>query len=1081
MRKRRTRFLALCLCALILLSTACSGRAARPETGNAGTEENVTYALDKVSCTFLEETMDVTRNVMEIPGGMAEPMKMKVDFSFGPERMIYKIRQMNGAEIIEIAESDSSEFSFMADKLTPGLPTYLTVTDGDGKILLSRELAMRVHKSLMAQRVPDSIGAEFGSGFKISMDDFVPGMALNVLPFLIPVTVKTYADGAVRVGIGYNSSDQEFWEKAASGQMPEKELGEKLKSLYEKDYQKTNQKAKPEGMGLVVLFSGWAEGNVNSLDPVKGHMQLYIGSGVDITGQYLLFTWEVMMTAGAEGTFDFSFNFKEEDSQYHFSADEIRLGLKWGVELYGGIGCTLASVGAYGAATLQYQEEMYPNPTAEHLILAGEVGLKAKLFGKVIASFTIISGSHDFLEKSTLADGLGTALSAEQLREYFYANDYADTVGVAVDDTGQVRWFGSGAENAELSDEWTDVRDFSHLLASNIYSDNQVQIANVGGRALPMMDMIFLGNDASRAAGNRSRLMTAYYDLANGFIADPVPVADDGTADFDPYLYNDSAGPAYLVWKNAVEPLTADMTFAQIAGRTDIVFSEYQTGNSWYAPTRVTNLAGSGRFAALARVCTGKDGSPVIVYYTNSVDDPMGLGGEHEIFLARFKSGEWVSEKLTEITGAVTAVDVAPFGMYDTVAVSYEQDGKAVSELWQNGRKAWERSGASSARFVSEGSGSMRAVWYENGRVWGRDSAGNVSAVTPEDVTIPAGSYDIYGQLGSGPVMIVSTSLKDTSGNVFAYYSANGGITWGKADLTHVEKNAAVSHVCAAFTNEKEPILVYSVQEYRVNADLDRMLEDPASYQGSGQAPGSLQLGDDGRFTELQSDLYIKARLLNRHAALEAGTALDTDSARPGQPLTFDLTIRNTGLYNVDHAVILCEGRKVGELTQTIKPGETAVAQATVTVPDRPGTELSYRFEVSTRDDQEPESSLTVAVDPGHLEVAGTTHTFVLGRESIAYKIKNYGYSEKPFRLVVRDDARDVTLFEKTDTVMSGGTYTGSYDARQDLFVREGCENVTMYILFGDEQPGDPDISVNRTFSIVPLEEIYGQSMDPLE
>lgn len=31
------------------------------------------------------------------------------------------------------------------------------------------------------------------------------------------------------------------------------------------------------------------------------------------------------------------------------------------------------------------------------------------------------------------------------------------------------------------------------------------------------------------------------------------------------------------------------------------------------------------------------------------------------------------------------------------------------------------------------------------------------------------------------------------------------------------------------------------------------------------------------------------------------------------------------------------------------------------------------------------------------------------------------------------------------------------------------------------EEPGDPDISVNRIFSITPLEEIYGQSKDPLE
>ena len=40
---------------------------------------------------------------------------------------------------------------------------------------------------------------------------------------------------------------------------------------------------------------------------------------------------------------------------------------------------------------------------------------------------------------------------------------------------------------------------------------------------------------------------------------------------------------------------------------------------------------------------------------------------------------------------------------------------------------------------------------------------------------------------------------------------------------------------------------------------------------------------------------------------------------------------------------------------------------------------------------------------------------------------------------------------------------------------------MTLYMLVGDEEPDDPDISVNRIFSITPLEEIYGQSKDPLE
>ena len=76
---------------------------------------------------------------------------------------------------------------------------------------------------------------------------------------------------------------------------------------------------------------------------------------------------------------------------------------------------------------------------------------------------------------------------------------------------------------------------------------------------------------------------------------------------------------------------------------------------------------------------------------------------------------------------------------------------------------------------------------------------------------------------------------------------------------------------------------------------------------------------------------------------------------------------------------------------------------------------------------------------------------------------------------------RDVVLYEKKDDIGAGGIYSGRYDAPHDLFSKDGCENVTLYVLFGDEQPGDPDISVNRIFSVMPLAEIYGQSLEPLE
>ena len=1047
-------------------------------------ESSLGYSLDSVKVTFLGETMEVTSQIMEIPGGMGEPVVVDAAFSFGPENAVYKLRQLNGSEINELASSSSPQLVFTADKLKPGWPVYLTLVNGDGnRVMSTYELAIRVNKGLMADKVPDTLGSEFGSGFQVDMSGFLPGMSLNVLPFLIPITYKTYADGAVRVGIGANSSDVDFWARAANGEMPEKQLASDMKELFYGDPKNLNDlKGTGKGMGLIVVFTGWAEGNVNTNDPIKGFMQLYVGTGFDITGQYLIFTWEVTLTGGADGQFDFSYVFDEADSEYHFQADTVKLGVKGGLELYGGVGCKLASVGAYGAGSVTYQQEMYPDPEVEHIIVAGELGLKAKLFGKVICSFTIISGSHDFVFDKVYS-GLGGAMTAAQLRDALYAGQYGSTVGVLAESGGSFRWFGTGVNEPDVSNGWEDVRDFTHLLASDFYPDNHVQIVSNNASAFPRMDVIYLGNSPSRDSGNRSTLMSSYYDYEIGFISDPAPVADDGTADYDPYLYADNRGTTYVVWQNALEPVGADMTFSRIAENTEIFYTECIASGVWHPAEQITDLAGSGVCAAGARVTLTANDEPAVAYYTNDTSDPLGLGGTHGIWLSRREGGQWVSEKVAEVTGMISSMDVGEFGG-TAVAVCCETDAGPVCTMWKNGKQIWTKEQASTVKFVGSGyNNSTHLTWYQNGRIYTMPPTGGESPLTPESIRIPAGTYELSGRLSGGPLLVIGTCLKDTCENAFAYYRGSSGGSWSSADLTHVDRYASVNHISAAFTADNEPVLLYSVQNYRVNTDLDGLLADPvaACEAGlSGASVSGLQLGDDGVFTDTETDLYIKARKLNRHAILDDGKAEDIPYARLGLELPFLLTVRNSGLYPIDHAYILYQDQVVGDLDQTLQPGESAQVRVEVQLPDHAGTDLQMPFELTTRDDLQPESRISVPVEPGSLEVT-MKHVFRYRQEGIEYNIRNQGYSEKSYRIVAVDEARGVVLFEKQNTLFGGWGDHNTYSPQAAVFSQEGCENVTLYVLLDGEEPGDPGISPNRVFSIVPLEEIYAQSAEILE
>lgn len=1061
--------------ALILAAVMIAGvMPASAFTAETEASEKLGWGLEHIYATFLGETVDVKRNVMEIDGGMAEPVTLKIEHEKYVD-LAFSLFQMIGNEIYEIGTSEDGTFRFLADETKPEWPFYVNVLSGDTHEYLGSDmLALRVNPSTILGKVPENISSEFGSGFMVDMSDLLPGMELDVLPFLIPITAKTYADGRLRLGLGVNSSDVEFWKKAGNGEMPEDKLVSDMKELLYGDPKKLND-IQGKSMGLIVIFSGWAEGNLNTDDPIKGHMQLFIGTGFDITGQYSVITWEITLMGGAEGIFDFSYNLLEEDGKYHFSADEIRLGVKGSLEVYGGIGISLASVGAYGLGSIQYQSTIYPDAEMEHLILSGEVGLKAKLFGKVICCFKIVSGSHDFVNKKKPKAFLAMGLGAEETKEYLLSGNYGGQVGVLSEPGGTVRWYGTGVEEPTVSNDANGTGDNSHLLASYIYPDNHVQIVSVGDSSRAMMNIAFLGYDSSRGEGNRSVLMASLYDIGTGNIPEPKPVADDGTADFDPCLYGSPKGYSYLVWRNAQEAVTADMTFSEIADRVDIAFAEYRDG-VWSPAERVTDLAGSGRYAAGARVSAGADGAPVVVYYTGDTGDPAGLSGTHEIFTARRTGSGWVSEKITEVSGMITGLDCSRFPKTDCVGVSWEENGTKKAALWQDGSCVWNRENASRGRFIGAGYDAAVFSWYEDGRIRIRSSSGSDSYLTPADIQIPDTDYEIYGRMMSSSLMITGMSSQDGTSNAFAFVSQNGGQTWGRSELTDLREYALVSHISAAFTPENEPVLIYCVQNYRINADIDRLLSDPLSAEGEGSA-GILLGQDDERFTDTRADLYIKVRKANSHIRFVDGKPIDIETNAPGKTARFLLTVKNTGLYPIDKAAVVCGIAPAGVLSGTIRPGETAQIPVQAELPAGSLTEtVSFTFEISSREDAVIEDSITVPADPGYLQLKAT-HMFEFRNEKLRYEIRNLGYTDKEARILVRDEKRDVTLEEKTVLLKAASRQSFEYDPAGKIFRDDLCEDVTVYVLMKGEEPGDAGISANRVKSIRTLPELFGQPM----
>ena len=87
------------------------------------------------------------------------------------------------------------------------------------------------------------------------------------------------------------------------------------------------------------------------------------------------------------------------------------------------------------------------------------------------------------------------------------------------------------------------------VLQESAYSGSAPVVMTAGGKRV----MLFTSNtDISRAAADRSELMYSVYDPENGSWGDPLPVCDDGTADFN-FALAAYGNDVYVAWQNAKE------------------------------------------------------------------------------------------------------------------------------------------------------------------------------------------------------------------------------------------------------------------------------------------------------------------------------------------------------------------------------------------------------------------------------------------------------------------------------------------------------------------------------------------------
>ena len=756
----------LCICCMMLLQ--CSAVRA-----------DETPSISKVIATYAETERDVLTQVLEVEAGVMADLNLEVVLDNSVSGLTYKVYQYNGStkQKYELVSSGSNKFSIEAEKLKSDIPLYLAVYKNNTNII-TKLLTVRVNPGRAQLMFPESYASTYTENIQVDMSELLPGMKFQMHPYVLPITCQAYTDGRIIIGMGINSSNVNFWKNARNGTLNEKT---NVKELSDAFWGKSSNKSAVKGrdLGLVVEFSGWVQGNIYTTEPMKGELSVYIGSGFDVTGQYAILTWEVTVTIGVNGAFDFELRYTDKTGKYDdFHADSFAITFKTGLELYGGLGLSsIASVGLYGSGYIGVKDQFYPDPVVQSLVLAGECGFKVKAFSRTLFSFAIVSGSHDFVKKNLTADDganssfLGTSY-IDSINSTLVSQNYANMSGAINEPDSNGTWYTgltalTGSEGS-LTEYETDP-NFDHKIAENIYPDNRLQVVNTSKDAR-QMNIIFLGSDSSRTNGNRSRLMNFYFKEEDNYLSEPVWIFSindydyANTADYDPYVYHmeksEKTGnieKTYMVWRSSTKTFAENATFEEIAKNTDVFFTEYDpSSNTWSKPYRITEYAvreTSELFACGASVSAAKDGSPQITYYTSPVTDPAGIDetAERIVFFESFDGTYWNREDVCTVTGSITRVDSAYYKGNPCVAVSYSYmengEKKYTVELWQRGdswQKIYTFDGSMNALFTDCGNGTSLLTWYKDGRVYGMlDDQDFTRAITQEDIKVPSSDYRI--------------------------------------------------------------------------------------------------------------------------------------------------------------------------------------------------------------------------------------------------------------------------------------------------------------------------------------------------
>lgn len=922
-----------------------------------------------------------------------------------------------------------------------------------------------------------NMSLNLGNEFSVKLPDSVPifgGQEMKLDLLDIPASFKV-ADNKVHIIIGAedmfeDNSDKRdgalVWEakkmgvqediinatKAVKKAMSSGNLSSALDMLekdllnFKKD-KMAEKEAKIFGTDIVPVFLG-----TGTYDLIEDEWEISIVMQVMIewekdfqyfpAGVPVVLTIKIETKVGSEGKLNLIKVVDETDAtKTYWKADarEFYPVVSLGLTLGGGFGVSdIATITAEGKGEVEGKAKLSPELKIAlgfnlHLqILVWEhieelAGIEWKLedgewWTKTLyPNWTKVDTSESTLTNITALSPYNIPISQYTLSDRSYLNNTTD-------------WYADNgvAAFASITDEsYTTQMD---TLMSYIYPDTQLQTVQTADNKV----MVWLTDDATRDAANRTKLVYAVYDPVLEMWSVPQSVADDGTLDSYPCLTTDGTS-IWAAWVNMGTALTDDMTLEDSMCQTEICVAMFDPQTMSFR--HVTTLTQNTMIDLMPSITVSGD-RIAVAWVNNDNGDLWGTSGTNTIYVSLYDGSTWSAPQVVKTLD--TAVTDMKIGFVDgdlCVAYCCDTDNSletiediAVSLIDLDTGVAYvlAETGLNASLQYTTIQNAQLLTWYATGSIMSLRTLGE----TPVDLLNGKSVNSDYRIVSDvhGTVILCTVSVENGSELYVSAYDPIENAWSNNIRLTY-QNNAYINDFGALMEPSGDITVMYTAE----SGDMAQMCS------------GTIQFIKDISLDSVSTALF---------------------DAIPGQMTSLYAEITNHGIATVESVVVqLRDGETIlSEITMPLElaAGETMSLEVPVRAPATDGVR-EYTVAVLLPDEEIDDSNNISKVSFGYSSML-LSLTDLYGDEARLLQFtvtNNSGYDTNATLTLYKDDENRTVLDSiHVGTVAGKSNVQVSYtltDLSESLyFVLEGDR--TEYYL--DDNEIYYDLSTNNGYAI---------------